>query len=124
MSKTGSIEEEQLNPFKVTKDQTKVLSQCFARMGWKLKHTADEAKKFAKGGVRPGKIETVNDTMEAQEKLFSDATGLLKKWGEGRRDHNLRKFHQGQPEQIWIQGLILCESSGLGGLSEFRALGV
>ncbi|CAE7851289.1 unnamed protein product, partial [Symbiodinium microadriaticum] len=81
VSKTGSIEEEQLNPFKVTKDQTKVLSQCFARMGWKLKHTADEAKKFAKGGVRPGKIETVNDTMEAQEKLFSDATGLLKKWG-------------------------------------------
>ena len=103
VSKTGSLEEEQLTQSgKVTKDQAKILSECFSKLGWKLKHTPDDTKKFAKGGAVPSNIETVLGTaMEAQAKLSKDAMNLLKKWGrEDDTTKNLRKYHKGSQDYL------------------------
>eukprot|EP00439_Symbiodinium_sp_Y106_P067276 s277_g11.t1 len=103
VSKTGSVEEEELaQSSKVNKDQAKILSECFSRVGWKLKHTSDETKKFAKGGSVPSNIETVLGTaLEAQQKLSKDAMNLLKKWGrEDDTTKNLRKYHKGSQDYM------------------------
>ena len=103
VQKTGSLEEEELTSSgKVSKEQAQLMSECFAKMGWKIKHTADETRKFAKGGTVPMNIETVLGTaMEAQQKLAKDAMTLLRKWGrEDSTSKNLKKQHKQSQEFI------------------------
>ncbi|CAE7201833.1 unnamed protein product [Symbiodinium sp. CCMP2592] len=103
VQKTGCMEEEELSSTaKVSKDQAKILSECFSRIGWKMKHSTDETKKFAKGGSVPTNIEAVLRTaLEAQQKLSKDAMIILKKWGaDDDTTKNLRKYHKGSQEFI------------------------
>ena len=103
VQKVGSKEEEEITSSgKVSKEEARYMAEVFSKMQWKIKHTTDETRKFAKGGAVPTNIEAVLSTaMDAQSKLSNDAMSLLKRWsGSDDTTRSLRKHHKLSQEYL------------------------